>query len=64
MVWLGKEVRSWMDYILGTDCRIFRNVAVRDPQNNSDRYLVLVCLRSSPLREHTDYLRMRMRLPL
>ena len=27
----GREVRSRTDYILGTDNRLFRNVAVRDP---------------------------------
>ena len=67
MVWLGRElheVRSRTDYILGTDRRIFRNVAVRDPRQNSDQYLVLGCLLSAPLREHTEYLGSRKRLPL
>ena len=31
MVRGGKAVRSRMDYILGTDRSLFRNVAVRDP---------------------------------
>ena len=37
----GQVVRSWTDYILGTDSRMFKNVAVRDPRNNSDHYMVL-----------------------
>ena len=67
MVWLGRElheVRSRTDYILGIDRRIFRNVAVRDPRQNSDQYLVLGCLLSAPLREHTEYLGSRKCLPL
>ena len=48
MVQLGMEVRSRTDYILGTDYCLFRNVAIRDPQHNSDHYLVLVLLRSAP----------------
>ena len=32
----GREVRSQMDYILGSDHWIFQNVAVRDPEHNSD----------------------------
>ena len=39
-------------------------MAVRDPQHNSDHYLVLGCLRSAPLREHTKYLGQRTWLPL
>ena len=37
----GREVRSWTDYILGTDRRLFRNVSVRDLWHNSDHYMVL-----------------------
>ena len=59
MVWAGREVRSRKDYILGTDYRIFWNVSVRDPRHNSDHYLVLGCLCSSPLREHSEYIGMR-----
>ena len=50
MVWLGREVRSQTDYILGTYCCIFRNVSVQYPRNNLDHYLVLGCLRSARLR--------------
>ena len=64
IVRLGRGMWSRTDYILGTYCRLFRNVAVRYPQNNLDHYMVLGCLCSSPLRERTDYLRRRMRLPL
>ena len=45
----GQVVRSWTDYILGTDRRLFRNVSVRDPRHNSDHYMVLGCLPSAPL---------------
>ena len=41
MLQKGLEVRSRTDYILGTDHRLFRNVAVRDPRHNSDHYMVL-----------------------
>ena len=64
MVRLGRDVQSRTDYILGTDRSLFRNVAVRDPQHNLYHYLVLGCLRSAPLRDHTEYLRRRTRLPL
>ena len=64
MVRLGREMRSRTDYIFGTYCRIFRNVAIWYPWHNSDHYMVLGCLRSSPLREHSEYLGRRTRLPL
>ena len=31
MVREGKVVRSWTDYLLGTDRSIFRNMSVQDP---------------------------------
>ena len=37
----GREVRSRMDYILGTYIILFQDVAVWDPQHNSDHYMVL-----------------------
>ena len=64
MVRLGREMRSRTDYIFGTYRRIFRNVAIWYPWHNSDHYMVLGCLRSSPLREHSEYLGRRTRLPL
>ena len=60
----GREVRSWMDYILGTDHCLFRNVAARYPWHNSDHHLVLGCLCRAPTREQTDYSRIRTRPPL
>ena len=41
MLWKGRYVRSRIDYILGTDRRLFRNVSVPDPRHNSDHYMVL-----------------------
>ena len=64
MVRLGRELRSRTDYILGTDCRLFRNASVRDPRHNSDHYMVLGFLHSAPLREHIGYLGRRTRIPL
>ena len=56
MIRKGREVRSRTDYILGTDRRLFRNVAVRDPWHNSDHYMVLGCISSAPPTEHKGYL--------
>ena len=53
MLQKGREVRSRTDYILGTDRRLFGNVSVRDPRHNSDHYMVLGCLHSASLTEHT-----------
>ena len=41
-------MRSHTDYILGSDCRIFQNVAARDPRQNSEHYMVLGYLRGAP----------------
>ena len=60
----GREVRSQMDYILGTNSRLFRNVAVREPRHTSDHYMVLGCLPSAPLTEHKRYLGGRKRWPV
>ena len=64
MVWAGRELRSRMDYILGTDPRLFWDVYVWDPRNNLDHYLIFGCIRGAPLREHSVYLGRRKRLPL
>ena len=64
MVRLGMEVQSWTYYILGTAFRLFRDLDLQYPRHNLNHYLVLGCLRSSPLREHTKYLGRSMRLPL
>ena len=55
MIRAGREVRSQTYYILGTDHHLFWNVSVQDPIHNSDHYMVLGFLRSSPLREHYRY---------
>ena len=60
----GREVQSRTDYILGTDRRLFRNVAVQDPRHNLDHYMVLGCLPSAPLTEHKRYLGGRKRWPV
>ena len=52
----GQVVRSWTNYILGTDRRLFKNVSVQDPQHISDHYMVLGCLTSAPLSETKRYL--------
>ena len=64
MIPAGREVRSRTDCILGTDHHLFWNVSVRDPRHNLDHYMVLGCLRSAPLRDHSRYLRGCKRLPL
>ena len=56
MVWLGREVRSRTDYILGADHCFFRNVTVQYPRHKSYHYMVLGCLHSATLREHAKYL--------
>ena len=64
MIWAGWEVRSRTDYILGMDHHLFWNVSVRDPRHKSYHYMVMGCLRSAPLREHSRYFGGRKRLPL
>ena len=64
MVREGKAVRSWTDYILGTDRRLLWNVSVREPRHSTDQYMVLDCLHSATEREHTKYLTGHKRLPL
>ena len=60
----GEVVRSRTDYILGTDHRLFWKVSVWDLRHNTNHYMVLGCLRSSPEREHAGYLSGRKKLPL
>ena len=64
MIREGREVRSWTEYILGTDHCLLGNVSVRDPRHNSDHYMVLGCLHSTFLKEHTRYLGGRKKPPL
>ena len=60
----GRVVRLRKDYILGSDHRIFQNVAVWDPRNKSEYLTVLGCLHRASLRDHYCYLGCRTRLPL
>ena len=64
MVWLGRDMRTRLDYILGTERHHFRNLSVWYPIHNSDHYMILGYLRSANMREHTKYLERCMRLPL
>ena len=60
----GRELRYRTDYILGTDRRLFGDVSVWDPRNNSDHYMVLGCLPSASLTEHKRYLGVQNKWPL
>ena len=60
----GGGVWSRTDYIMGTDRRLFGNVSIRDPRQNSDHYLVLGFLHSASLKKHMRYLGGRKKLPL
>ena len=53
MVREGKVVRSRTDYLIGTYRSLFRDVSIRDPRHNTDHFMVVGCLRSSPERKHT-----------
>ena len=64
MIRAGREVRSRTDYILRKDRRLFWNVSVRDLRHNSYHYMIMGCLRSSPLREHSRYFGGSKRIPL
>ena len=64
MVRGGKAVRSWTDYILGTDPSLFTNVAVRDPRYNSDHYMVMGLLRGGTARVHDKYIAGRRKVPM
>ena len=60
----GIVVRSWTEYILGSDRQIFQNVAIWDPRHNSDHSMFVGSLRGNFSREHSHYLGSRTRLPL
>ena len=45
-----------MDYLLGTYRRLFLNFSMWYPRHNSYNYVILGCLHSATLREHTQYL--------
>ena len=58
-------IRSRCDYILGSDRRMFINMAIRDPRlYSSDHYCIVGDLRSSTLKCNRAYLRGRKRSPL
>ena len=52
-----------MDYILGTDQSLFCNVSFRDPRHNTNHFMVLGFLRSTPKKGDAKYLRGRNNLP-
>ena len=60
----GQVVRSRTDYILVTDRRLFKNVAVRDPRHNTDHNMVLGCLPGAPLEATRRYQGGRKRWPV
>ena len=44
MVRCYQEVVSQTDYLLATNCRMFSDIAFRDPHHNRNHYILLVCL--------------------
>ena len=50
MLRCGQDVRSRTDCILGTDRRMFQNVAIQEPRHNTDYFMVLECLHDVNLR--------------
>ena len=64
MTCLGQEVWSRADFLLGTDHGLFWNVSVQEMSHKSDHYIILGCLHTATLREHTQYLRRYNRFPL
>ena len=53
-----------MDYIIGTDCRLFQDVAVQDMRYHLDHYMVLSCLREYSAKYLTGYLQKERCSPL
>ena len=64
MVHMRREVRSWMDYIIDTDCHLFGNISIQDPWKKLDHYLILGFPKGATLTEHSHYLGKRTRTPL
>ena len=60
----GREVRSWTDYLLVTDRRLFQNVYGYEPWLNLDHFMVLGCIRSPYQRKSSGYLGWRQQSPL
>ena len=52
MVRQGIVVRSWKDYIMGANCRVFWNMAFRAPRQKSNRFMVMGFLLSASPRDH------------
>ena len=59
-----RKVRSWTNYILGTDSCLFQNIAVRETRHNMDQYLVLGCLIRAAHATHSCYLGKSTRFPI
>ena len=64
MVREGRVVRSWTDYLMGTDRSLSRNVSVRYPRHNTGHYMVVGHLRSATARDHDRYIKGRRKMPL
>ena len=64
MHWGSQEMRSWTDYIMGTESHLFRNVVVQDAKHNTDHYLLLGCLCGSTPAAHSRYLERHTRFPI
>ena len=41
MISQGREVKSYIDYILGTNHRMFQNAYVQDLRHNTYHYMIL-----------------------
>ena len=59
-----RVVRSRTDSIMGSNHRIFQNVAVRDLRHNSNHFMVVEIMRGASPREHYHYLGSRTRVLL
>jgi hypothetical protein len=61
----ARRVSSRCDYILCSDRRLFRNVAIRRPQHyTTARFMIIAILMSKPLQAHRSYTRARRAFPL
>ena len=49
----GREFRYRTEYIIGTYCILFQDVAVQDTRHHLDHYMVLGCPRVEPAKELT-----------
>ena len=53
-----------MDYLLGMDSHLFRNVSAQYPRHKLDHFMVLGCLYGAVQQEYFSYLGQRQRSPL